>query len=104
MSNMSMIEAIRSAHEIAMERDDRVVVFGEDVGYFGGVFRCTQGLQEKFGKDRCFDSPISEAGIVGADHVSTDAADRVTYSVDFWPKFSLFLLELSGQRATLIPI
>jgi 2-oxoisovalerate dehydrogenase E1 component beta subunit len=66
MSNMSMIEAIRSAHEIAMQRDDRVVVFGEDVGYFGGVFRCTQGLQEKFGKDRCFDSPISEAGIVGA--------------------------------------
>ena len=66
MSSMSMIEAIRSAHEIAMERDDRVVVFGEDVGYFGGVFRCTQGLQTKFGKDRCFDSPISEAGIVGA--------------------------------------
>ncbi len=66
MSKMSMIEAIRSAHEIAMERDDRVVVFGQDVGYFGGVFRCTQGLQEKFGKDRCFDSPISEAGIVGA--------------------------------------
>jgi 2-oxoisovalerate dehydrogenase E1 component beta subunit len=66
MSKMSMIEAIRSAHEIAMERDDRVVVFGQDVGYFGGVFRCTQGLQEKFGKARCFDSPISEAGIVGA--------------------------------------
>ena len=66
MSQMSMIEAIRSAHEIAMERDDRVVVFGEDVGYFGGVFRCTQGLQKKFGNHRCFDSPISEAGIVGA--------------------------------------
>ncbi len=66
MSNMSMIEAIRSAHEIAMERDDRVVVFGQDVGYFGGVFRCTQGLQKKFGNHRCFDSPISEAGIVGA--------------------------------------
>ena len=49
-----------------MERDDRVVVFGEDVGYFGGVFRCTQGLQERFGKHRCFDAPINEAGIVGA--------------------------------------
>ena len=45
-----------------MERDDRVVVFGEDVGYFGGVFRCTQGLQERFGKHRCFDTPINEAG------------------------------------------
>jgi 2-oxoisovalerate dehydrogenase E1 component beta subunit len=63
---MTMIEAIRDAHVIAMERDDTVVVFGEDVGYFGGVFRCTQGLQERFGDHRCFDSPISEAGIVGA--------------------------------------
>ena len=66
MPKMSMIEAIRDAHAVAMERDDRVVVFGEDVGYFGGVFRCTQGLQERFGVDRCFDSPISESGIVGA--------------------------------------
>ncbi len=66
MSQMTMIEAIRNAHDLAMERDDRVVVFGEDVGYFGGVFRCTSGLQEKFGKHRCFDTPINESGIVGA--------------------------------------
>jgi 2-oxoisovalerate dehydrogenase E1 component beta subunit len=65
MPAMSMIEAIRDAHFVAMERDDKVVVFGEDVGYFGGVFRCTQGLQEKFGDHRCFDTPISESGIVG---------------------------------------
>jgi 2-oxoisovalerate dehydrogenase E1 component beta subunit len=63
---MSMIEAIRDAHAVAMERDERVVVFGEDVGYFGGVFRCTQGLQQRFGNHRCFDTPISEAGIIGA--------------------------------------
>jgi len=62
---MTMIEAIRDAHVVAMERDGKVVVYGEDVGYFGGVFRCTQGLQERFGKERCFDSPINEAGIVG---------------------------------------
>jgi len=62
---MTMIEAIRSAHDTAMEQDDRIVVFGEDVGFFGGVFRCTSGLQEKFGKTRCFDAPISELGIVG---------------------------------------
>ena len=43
-----------------------MVVFGEDVGYFGGVFRATQGLQAKYGKSRCFDTPISELGIVGA--------------------------------------
>jgi 2-oxoisovalerate dehydrogenase E1 component beta subunit len=48
-----------------MERDEKVVVFGEDVGYFGGVFRCTKGLQEKFGRNRCFDAPINESGIVG---------------------------------------
>jgi len=63
---MTMIEAIRDAHMVAMERDDRVVVFGEDVGFFGGVFRCTQGLQERFGDHRCFDAPINESGIVGA--------------------------------------
>jgi 2-oxoisovalerate dehydrogenase E1 component beta subunit len=62
---MTMIEAIRSAHDNAMERDQTVVVFGEDVGYFGGVFRCTAGLQKKFGARRCFDTPISESGIVG---------------------------------------
>jgi 2-oxoisovalerate dehydrogenase E1 component beta subunit len=62
---MTMIEAIRGAMDITMERDDNVVVFGEDVGYFGGVFRCTQGLQQKYGKSRCFDAPISELGIVG---------------------------------------
>jgi 2-oxoisovalerate dehydrogenase E1 component beta subunit len=66
MPAMTMIEAIRDAHTVAMERDDRVVVFGEDVGYFGGVFRCTLGLQERFGSHRCFDAPINESGIVGA--------------------------------------
>jgi 2-oxoisovalerate dehydrogenase E1 component beta subunit len=66
MSRMTMIEAIRSAMDVSMARDDNVVVFGEDVGYFGGVFRCTQGLQQKYGTSRCFDTPISELGIVGA--------------------------------------
>ncbi|MBA8908583.1 MULTISPECIES: alpha-ketoacid dehydrogenase subunit beta [Aminobacter] len=66
MPRMTMIEAIRSAMDVAMGRDDNVVVFGEDVGYFGGVFRCTQGLQQKYGRERCFDAPISELGIVGA--------------------------------------
>jgi len=62
---MTMIEAIRDAHFVAMARDDTVVVFGQDVGFFGGVFRCTQGLQQRFGRERCFDTPISEDGIVG---------------------------------------
>jgi 2-oxoisovalerate dehydrogenase E1 component beta subunit len=62
---MTMVEAIRDAMDVMMSRDDRVVVFGEDVGYFGGVFRCTDGLQKKHGRSRCFDTPISESGIVG---------------------------------------
>jgi len=66
MPRMTMIEAIRDALFVTMSRDPDVVVFGEDVGYFGGVFRCTQGLQEKFGRERCFDTPINESGIVGA--------------------------------------
>lgn len=65
MARMTMIEAIRDAHTLAMEADDDVVVMGEDVGYFGGVFRCTAGLQKRFGVQRCFDTPISELGIVG---------------------------------------
>ena len=62
---MNMIEAINSALDVMMERDDNVVIMGEDVGYFGGVFRCTAGLQQKYGKTRVFDTPISECGIVG---------------------------------------
>lgn len=65
MATMTMIEAVRSALDTTMARDDNVVVFGQDVGYFGGVFRCTQGLQKKYGTHRCFDAPINESGIVG---------------------------------------
>jgi 2-oxoisovalerate dehydrogenase E1 component beta subunit len=64
-TSMTMIQALRSALDVRMARDDNVVVFGEDVGYFGGVFRVTDGLQQKYGKLRCFDAPISELGIVG---------------------------------------
>ncbi|MDB6045852.1 MAG: bkdA2 [Gammaproteobacteria bacterium] len=66
MTTMSMIQAVNSAMAVMLSRDPKVVVFGEDVGYFGGVFRATEGLQKTFGKNRCFDTPISEGGIVGA--------------------------------------
>ena len=65
MPSLTMIEAIRDAMDVMMARDDRVVAFGQDVGRFGGVFRCTDGLQRKYGSSRCFDTPISECGIVG---------------------------------------
>ncbi|MBA3898370.1 MAG: alpha-ketoacid dehydrogenase subunit beta [Sphingomonadaceae bacterium] len=62
---MNMIEAINSAMDVAMQRDPNVTVLGEDVGYFGGVFRATAGLQKKHGKTRVFDTPITECGIIG---------------------------------------
>ena len=65
MPKMNMIQAINSALDCTMTADPDVVIMGEDVGYFGGVFRATAGLQEKHGKTRCFDTPISECGIIG---------------------------------------
>jgi len=59
-----MIQALNSAMDVMMARDPSVVVMGEDVGYFGGVFRVTDGLQRKYGEHRVLDSPISEGGIV----------------------------------------
>jgi pyruvate dehydrogenase E1 component beta subunit len=66
MALMNNIEAINHTLMQQMEKDKTIVVFGEDVGFEGGVFRATKGLQEKFGEARCFDTPIAEAGIVGA--------------------------------------
>jgi 2-oxoisovalerate dehydrogenase E1 component beta subunit len=63
---MNMIEAINNALDIMLDRDRDVVLMGEDIGYFGGVFRATAGLQKKYGKTRVFDTPISECGIIGA--------------------------------------
>ena len=60
-----MIEAINSAMDVAMAADPNVTVLGEDVGFFGGVFRATAGLQAKHGKTRVFDTPITECGIIG---------------------------------------
>ena len=66
MSNIvNNIEALNQAIEQAMKQDDGVVLWGQDAGFEGGVFRATQGLQEKFGKDRVFDAPIAEAAMAG---------------------------------------
>jgi len=65
MAQMNMIQALNSAMDIALSRDPSVVIMGEDVGYFGGVFRCTDGLQRKHGDHRVLDTPIAEGGIVG---------------------------------------
>ena len=64
MPTMNMIQALNDAHKVVMRSDEDVVVFGEDAGYFGGVFRVTEALQKEFGKTRVFDAPISEGGII----------------------------------------
>jgi 2-oxoisovalerate dehydrogenase E1 component beta subunit len=66
MAQMNMIQALNAAMDITMARDPAVVVLGEDVGYFGGVFRVTDGLQRKYGVHRVLDTPIAEGGIIAA--------------------------------------
>ncbi len=66
MALLNNISAITEALDQEMGRDNTVVVYGEDVGFEGGVFRATVGLQKKYGKDRCFDTPLAEAAIIGS--------------------------------------
>ena len=65
MAQMNMIQALNSAMDVALQRSPKTLILGEDVGYFGGVFRCTEGLQQKYGSHRVIDTPIAEGGIVG---------------------------------------
>ena len=65
MATMNMVQALNSAMDVMLERDPDVLVFGEDVGFFGGVFRVTEGLQQRHGDQRVFDAPIAEGGLFG---------------------------------------
>lgn len=65
MSVMNMVQALNNAMDIKLADDESIVMFGEDVGVEGGVFRVTEGLQKKYGEDRVFDSPLAESAIVG---------------------------------------
>mgnify|MGYP000968557108 FL=1 len=65
MSVMTIVKAINNALDIKLKEDENIVIYGEDVGVEGGVFRVTEGLQQKYGAERVFDSPLAESGIVG---------------------------------------
>jgi 2-oxoisovalerate dehydrogenase E1 component beta subunit len=65
VAKMNLLQAVNNALDIAMAANERVVCFGEDVGVFGGVFRATSHLQEKYGRARCFNTPLVEQGIIG---------------------------------------
>ena len=66
MARMNMVQALNSAMDVMLARDPSVVLLGEDIGYFGGVFRVTDGLQKKYGAHRVIDTPIAEGGFTGA--------------------------------------
>jgi 2-oxoisovalerate dehydrogenase E1 component beta subunit len=65
MPTMNMVQALNSAMDVMLARDPDVLIFGEDIGFFGGVFRVTEGLQQRYGEQRVFDAPIAEGGLVG---------------------------------------
>jgi pyruvate/2-oxoglutarate/acetoin dehydrogenase E1 component len=65
LAERSIVEAVNDCLHVELERDSSVMVMGEDVGRAGGVFRATAGLRDRFGPDRCFDTPLAEAGILG---------------------------------------
>jgi len=62
---LNNVQAINEALDLALAKDPRVVLFGEDVGTMGGVFRASDGLMQKYGEKRVFDTPLAESGIVG---------------------------------------
>ena len=97
-----MIQAINSAHDIMMEKDPSVVVLGEDVGYFGGVFRCTDGLQKKYGEHRVIDAPIAEGGIIGTAIGMGVNGLRPVAEIQFadyiYPSFDQIVSELARLR------
>ena len=99
---MTMVQSLRSGLDVMMGRDDDVVVYGEDVGYFGGVFRVTEGLQAKYGKTRCFDAPISESGIVatglGMAAYGLKPVVEIQFADYFYPAMDQIVSELARLR------
>jgi 2-oxoisovalerate dehydrogenase E1 component beta subunit len=102
MTVMNMIQALNSAHRVMMERDPKTVVLGEDVGYFGGVFRVTEGLQKQFGKHRSFDAPISENGImavaIGMAAYGLKPIAEIQFADYIYPGFDQIVSEAAKMR------
>lgn len=102
MARMNMIQAINSAMDIMLERDSSTVIFGEDVGYFGGVFRCTAGLQKKYGTHRVFDTPIAEGGIlataVGMGVYGLRPVVEIQFADYIYPAFDQLVSEAARLR------
>jgi len=102
MPTWNIIQAVNDALRVEMRRDGRVVVLGEDVGKFGGVFRATAGLYEEFGPDRVIDTPLAEAGIVGAAigmaMYGLRPVPEIQFSDFIYPAFDQIVSELAKLR------
>ena len=102
MPTINIIQAVNDALRTEMYRDPRVVVLGEDVGKFGGVFRATQGLQDEFGSERVFDTPLAEAGIIGTAIGMALYGFRPVPEIQFadfiYPAFDQIVNELAKMR------
>jgi pyruvate dehydrogenase E1 component beta subunit len=102
MPEMNIIQAVNDALRLEMRRDPRVVVLGEDVGRFGGVFRATTGLQEEFGPERCIDTPLAESGIIGTAIGMAMYGMRPVPEIQFadfiYPAYDQIVSELAKMR------
>src|SRR5882762_9259119 len=102
MPAWNIIQAVNDALRLEMRRDPRVVVMGEDVGKFGGVFRATVGLIEEFGADRVIDTPLAEAGIIGAAigmaMYGLRPVPEIQFSDFIFPAFDQIVNELAKMR------
>lgn len=99
---MNIIQSLNQTLHQQFEKDGRLITFGEDCGFFGGVFRVTAGLQEKFGKQRCFDTPLSEQGIVGFAIGCAQKGLKPICEIQFadyiYPAFDQIVNELAKMR------
>lgn len=102
MTQMNMVQAINDALRIAMRKDERVVVMGEDVGKVGGVFRVTSGLYDEFGDARVVDTPLSEGGIIGAAVgmalYGMIPVPEIQFSDFIWPAYDQIVSEVAKYR------
>lgn len=99
MAVKSYIDAIREAMDLALEKDDDVIIFGEDVGKNGGVFRATDGLQAKYGEDRVFNTPLAESGIGGMAIGLTTQDYRPIMEIQFFGFVFEVMDSIAGQMA-----
>lgn len=102
MAQMNIIQALNQTLHQAFARDSRLVTFGEDCGPFGGVFRVTAGLNQKFGEERCFDAPLAEQGIVGFGIGMAQAGMKPICEIQFadyiFPAFDQIVNEMAKMR------